>query len=421
MLNRRTFIEATGATTLAGALGLAADPREKPRKRIAVITTVWQYLTHAQHMVDRFLVGYPHEGRWHRPTIDVAALYVDQRPAGDLSRARAEEFGFTIYPTIAAALRLGGDKLAVDGVLVIGEHGDYPRNEKEQILYPRYEFFSHVADVFLRDGRAVPVFNDKHLSYSYDKARKMVAAAHELGFSLMAGSSLPVTFRLPSVEMPHGAQVKEALMIGFGGSDAIDFHALEAMQCMLERRSGGETGVAAVQLLDGDNVWQAGDEGRWSLDLLVAALSRSNQLQGISRSEAKPQDLIGNGQLKELVTKPSAYLIEYADGLRATMLMLNGAVADFTFAARIAGAAEPLSTLFYLPPEPNVTYSAELMNRVEQMLLTGKAVYPAERTLLTSGMLESCLDSRLNNNRRLATPHLNVRYQVGAASHYSRT
>ncbi len=420
MLNRRTFLEATGATTLAGALAFAADPQQ-PRKRIAVITTVWRYLTHAQHMVDRFLVGYPHEGRWHRPAIEVASLYVDQRPEGDLSRARAEEFGFNVYPTIEETLRLGSDKLAVDGVLIIGEHGDYPSNEKGQILYPRFEFFSRVADVFLRDGRAVPVFNDKHLSYSYDKARKMVAAAHELGFPLMAGSSLPVTFRLPSVEMPHGANVKEALMIGTGSSDAMDFHALEAMQCMLERRGGGETGVAAVQLLDGDEAWKAGEDGRWSMDLLAAALSRSNQLQGITRSEGKPQDLIGNGQLKKLATKPSAYLIEYADGLRATLLMLSGAVADFTFAARIAGTDELLSTLFYLPPEPNVTYSAELMNRVEQMLFTGKAVYPPERTLLTSGMLESCLDSRLNNNRRLETPHLNVRYQVGEASHYAST
>jgi hypothetical protein len=237
----------------------------------------------------------------------------------------------------------------------------------------------------------------------------------------MAGSSLPVTFRLPSVEMPFGAEVKEALMIGTGSSDAMDFHALEAMQCMLERRRGGETGVAAVRLLDGDDVWKAGEDGRWSLDLLAAALSRSNQLQGISRSEAKPQDLIGNGQLKQLVTKPSAYLIEYADGLRAAMLMLSGAVADFTFAARVGGAAEPLSTLFYLPPEPNVTYSAELMNRVEQMFIAGQAVYPAERTLLTSGVLESCLDSRMNGNQRHKTPHLNVRYQVGAESHFART
>ena len=109
--------------------------------RIAVIATVYRYSTHAQHIADRFLVGYPYEGRWHRPRPDVVSLYVDQRPPGDQSLERAREFGFQVYPTIAGALRCGGDKLAVDAVLLIGEHGDYPRNEKGQILYPRYEFF----------------------------------------------------------------------------------------------------------------------------------------------------------------------------------------------------------------------------------------------------------------------------------------
>ena len=133
-------------------------------------------------MGDRFLVGYPFEGKWHRPAIEVVALYVDQKPANDQSAERARSFGFKVYPTIAEALRCGGSKLAVDGVLIIGEHGDYPHNEKGQILYPRYEFFRQVADVFEADGRAVPVFNDKHLSYSFTKARAMVEASKRLGF-----------------------------------------------------------------------------------------------------------------------------------------------------------------------------------------------------------------------------------------------
>ncbi len=420
MISRRTFLEVAGATPLAGALAKGA---EKParRKRMAIITTVWRYHSHAQHMGDRFLVGTPHEGRWHRPAIDVVSLYVDQKPQGDQSAARAKEFGFQVFPTIAEALRLGGKKLAVDAVLVIGEHGDYPRNEKGQILYPRYEFFRQVVDVFRRDGRAVPVFNDKHLSYSFVKARKMVAASEELGFPLLAGSSLPVTWRLPSVEMPLGCTIADALMVGVGSSDAMDFHALEAMQCMLERRRGGESGLKAVQLVDGDAVWKAGEQKRWSMNLLEAALSRSNQLQGVTRSEAKPQDLVRNGQLRQLVKKPAAYFIEYTDGLRATLLMLNGAVGDFTFAARLADRKEILSTLFYLPPAPNVTYSAELMNRVERMMMTGRAPYPVQRTLLVSGMLESCLESRAGGNRRLATPHLDVHYRPPQESQFART
>ena len=129
--------------------------------------------SHAQHIGDRFIVGYPMAGEWHKPNMKVVSLYVDQKPAGDLSETRAKEFGFKVYPTIAEAVCCGGSKLAVDAVLIIGEHGDYPRNEKGQILYPRYEFFEQVAKVFEADGRSVPVYNDKHLSYSFEKAKKM--------------------------------------------------------------------------------------------------------------------------------------------------------------------------------------------------------------------------------------------------------
>ena len=133
-------------------------------KRIAIVTTIWKYLSHAQHMGDRFLIGYPFNGRWHKPDIKVVSLYVDQKPAGDQSQERAKEFGFSVYPTISETLRCGGDKLAVDAVVIIGEHGDYAHNELGQILYPRHEFFKQCVEVFEKDGRAVPVYNDKHLS-----------------------------------------------------------------------------------------------------------------------------------------------------------------------------------------------------------------------------------------------------------------
>ena len=100
-------------------------------KRIAVIATIYRYLSHAQHFADRFLVGYPTEGRWHRPNMKVVSLFVDQKPEGDQSLDRAREFGFSVYPTIAEALRCGGDKLAVDAVLLIGEHGEYPRKTRK--------------------------------------------------------------------------------------------------------------------------------------------------------------------------------------------------------------------------------------------------------------------------------------------------
>lgn len=388
--------------------------------RLAVIATIYRYLSHAQHIADRFVAGYPYKGQWRRPNMRIASLYVDQKPEGDQSEDRAREFGFGVYETIPGALRCGGDRLAVDTVLIIGEHGEYPNNDRGQKLYPRYEFFRECVEVFEQDGVSVPVFNDKHLSYSFTKASEMVADSRRLGFPLLAGSSLPVSYRLPDVELPLDCGIHEALMVGVGGSDAMDYHALEAMQCMVERRRGGETGVRAVQMVEGDAVWRAGEEGRWSPDLLEGALSRSDTPCGLPEEDGRTRDLLGAGELPGLAKNPAAYFIEYRDGLRATLLMLNGAVRDYCFAARVDGYDAPVSTQFLLTPTPNVTYSACLVHKIVEMIESGAAPYPPERTLIVCGILEACLTSRQQGQRRLETPDVDVSYRAPAESHHAR-
>jgi len=416
MLTRRDFLQTTALQTTA----LVAAAAQSQPKRIAIIGTIYRLQSHAQHMGDRFLVGYPYAGMWHKPDMKVVSLYVDQKPEGDLSGERAREFGLQVYPTVAEALRCGGKSLAVDAVLIIAEHGNYPRNEKGQILYPRYEFFEQCVKVFEQDGRVVPVYNDKHLSYSFEKAKAMVDASRRLHFPMLAGSSIPVTWRLPAIDLPLGCKIEEALMVGEGGSDPMDFHALEGLQCMVERRHGGETGVKAVQLLEGDAVWKACDEGRCSKELLTAALSRSDTPLGLTVDDGRTQDLVASGQLRKLATKPAAYFIEYRDGLKAAMLMLDGAIKDFNFAARLHGVTQIQSTQFLLTPDPNVTYSACLMHKAEEMFETGVAPYPVERTLLVSGVLESCLTSKVQEHKRLETPHLAVAYQAPQKSQFAQ-
>ena len=249
----------------------------------------------------------------------------------------------------------------------------------------------------------------------------MVETSRRMGFPLMAGSSLPVTWRLPPVELPPGCEIEQALTVGVGGSDAMDFHALEAMQCMVEHRRGGETCVRSVQLIEGDAVWKAGDAGQWSWELLESALSRSDSIQGLTVRDGRTQNLARSGAVKGLVPDPSAYLIDYIDGTHATLLMLDGALADYNFAARVRGVSEPSSCQFLLPPVPNVAYSACLMHQVETMIESGRAPYPVERTLLVSGVLESCLDSKLQSHRRLDTPHLAVHYQSPRDSLFCRS
>jgi hypothetical protein len=419
MLSRRTFLGAVGA----GVVGTTIQTREPERaavKKMAIVTTEWRYRSHAWHMGERFLVGYPRQGSWHKPPLKVVSAYVDQKPANDLSAQRAREFGFTIYPKIAEALRCGGDKLAVDAVLIIGEHGDYPTNKFGQKKYPRYEFFKQVTNVFKKDGRAVPVFNDKHLSWNWEWAKEMAETARTLGFPFLAGSSLPVTWRMPSVDLPYGAEVEEVMCVAMGAVDSYDFHALETIQCMAERRKGGETGVVALQALRGDSVWKAlaagsWKAGGWDAGLFEACLSRSQTLaQAPTFSHRYPTV----EQMRAWVKEPVCYRFEYADGLKATMLLMNGLVGDFTFAARIKGQARPLSTLFYLPPNPNVAYSAALMSTVEKMFLTGEVSHPLERTLLTTGLVAAGMESLAAGQKHLETPHLAIRYQARRESEF---
>ncbi len=424
MFTRREVLGTLGAGLIGTPSVLFAAPEQSTgRKKMAIVTTVWRYQSHAQHMGDRFLVGYPMQGKWRKPGLDVVSLYVDQTPKEDLSRQREQEFGCKLYPSIAETLRQGGKKLAVDAVLVIGEHGDYERNELGQKKYPRYEFFKQIADVFEQDGKSVPVFNDKHLSWKWEWAKEMVETSRRLKFPLMAGSSLPVTWRMPSIDMPWNAEADEVMCLAMGGVDSYDFHALEVIQCMAERRRGGETGVAWVQALRGEAVWkalQAGsfDAGGVSRKLFSACLNRSQTL--VSPKEGFGHRKPTFEEMRTMVADPVLYRFQYKDGLKAGMLLMNGLVRDFTFATKLKNQAKPLSTLFYLPPTPNVHYSAVLMSKAEEMFLTGKAAYPVERTLLTSGILATAMKSLSLGQQRIETPHLAVEYQGLRDSGFAR-
>ena len=283
------------------------------RPKLAAVVTVYRKYSHAQHIVDRFLYGYGWHGTHHHPEMDLVSLYVDQIGDDDLSRSRAQQFPtMKMYPTIAEALTLGGSKLAVDGVVVVGEHGNYPRNEKGQTKYPRWEFFEQIVKVYKDSGRSVPMFNDKHLSWNWDWAKQMYDTSREMGFAYMAGSSLPVTWRIPSVEMPLGSKIREALCVCYGGVDSYDFHGIETIQGMVERRRGGESGVKWLQAYRGDKFWDALKDGVWPRRLMDAALCRSHTL-----TPARPgfNDIFPNDDdMRRLVKDPVAYRYEHEDG-----------------------------------------------------------------------------------------------------------
>jgi hypothetical protein len=417
MLSRRDLLVA------APSLAVAAQPPKRPK--IAAICTVYFKFSHSQHIVDRMLEGYGWNGEHHHPAMDLVSIYVDQIGATDHSKDRAARFpGMKMYPTIAEALMCGTGKLAVDGVLLVGEHGQYPRTEKGQVKYPRYEFFNEIVKVFKSSDRVVPVFNDKHLSWKWEWAQEMYDTAKQMKIPFMAGSSLPVTWRTPSLEMPLNSKIEEAVCVGYGGVDSYDFHALETLQCMVERRKGGETGVKWLEAYRGVRFWQALKEGVWSRDLMNAALCRSHTLKpsrpGFNNTFPTDDDM------KRLVRNPVAYRYDHTDGTKSTMLLFGGLVEDFNFAASVAGQKKPFSTQMYLPMPPARTslanFFSPLVNNAEKMFLSGKPTYPVERTLLTTGLTAAGVDSLFAGQKRLETPHLSgITYQATKESTFWRT
>jgi hypothetical protein len=360
--------------------------------------------------MDRFLLGYSWEGRWHRPEVDLVSLYIDQFPEGDLARNTAKRFHVPIYPSIAEALTFGSAKLAVDGVVIIAEHGKYPRNEKGQTLYPRYRFFKDIVKVFEATGRSVPVFNDKHLSTTWPECVEMVEDARRLKFPLHAGSSLPVTRRLPAIDLPHGTPLSESVCAAYGGMDSYDFHGLETAQCMSERRQGGEVGIQRVLALRGDKMWEHAASRESTRRLLAAALSRSHNLPV---KNGYPTDAITFDWARAAFPDGWAYFIDHRDGFRTTLFMLN--IRDFNYAGLNKRTGEIFSCQMYLPMPTHGSTTADFFNplvhHIERMVVDGRAPYPVERTLLTSGMTLAGVES-FHRGGAVETPEMAVRYRV---------
>jgi hypothetical protein len=367
-----------------------------PKKRIAAITTAYFKYSHADDIITKFIEGYAIAERTHNPHCDVVSLQIEQFPKTDIGRGMAARYSIPLFDSIVDTLTLGGSSLAVDGVLLIGEHGDYPVNAKGQQLYPRRRLFGEIVETFRRLGRSVPVYNDKHFSYSWEDASWMYRQARALGFPMMAGSSVPVAWRRPPLAFRQGIALDGALAVGFGGLEAYGFHTLELLQAFVERRPGGVTGVAAVTCLEGDAAWDAAARGLWRADLLSVAL------QNTPSAKRLPKDL-ASWQVAD--PKAAVFLIEYADGFRAAAFMARRLVDEFAFAAQVSGRREPVSTWVELN-KPQRDHFSFLCNHIEVMFRSGRPSYPVERTYLVTGALSALMDSHDQGGCRIPTSHL---------------
>ena len=405
-MTRRTWIgSALAAPTAFAATPQSAAPAPPAahRKKIACVVTEYRYNSHADVLCGRLMAGYSPNNVWEPPRNHVVSMYTDQVPANDMSRDLSARNGFRIYPSIRETLTLGGKSLAVDGVVFIGEHGNYPSNDLGQKLYPRFELYSQILDVYEQSGRSVPTFFDKHLSYSWDKADTIYKRSKKLGFPFMAGSSIPFTLRTPAIDPPLGSPITHGVVIGYADPDAYGFHTLEALQCLIERRKGGETGISSVEWIEGDAIWawRDSESGSWSKPLLQEAL--------------RYQPKYANQTMEALADRPILFVLNYTDGTKGAALMLARSTGGWSVALRVQGQEKLLATSMSLATTRPLPNWDGLVRCVDLFLTTGRPLAPVERTLIVTGALAFCFQSKASG-RRVDTPQLNIRYQGPARS-----
>ena len=385
-------------TGLSGWPASAEDSAPTKPKSVAAVVTVYGRNSHADVLLTKILEGWQHDGG-PGPALKLASIYIDQPDSSEFGRKLCEKHGVPRFDSIEQAVTVGGKSIPVDGVLSIGEHGNYPVNELGQQLYPRKRFFQEITDTFRKFGRVVPVFNDKHISTVWEDAKWMYDRAVELKVPFMAGSSLPVGFRSHPFDLPMGSDIEAAVGIGYSGLDVYGFHALESYQALVERRKNAERGVKWIRCLEGTAAWQAVDDGWVAADVMDAVYEAIPK----SKKNIREDD------------KAVLFQFEYTDGFRGAQFMLPSA--GLTGVGVKLKGQKPVATGFEERVEPRYPHFAFLLKAIETMIHTGKPTYPVERTLLTSGILDRALHSKFEQGRKLDTPELAIAYTPVAYPH----
>lgn len=403
-LTRREALAISSGAALAGAAAASASQATGKRPRIACLATYWAAPgSHADWIITKLLDGYWWKGAHTPSRVDVVSAYIHQLQESPLGQKVCKSKGIPVFNSVAEALTLGGKELAVDGVVLVGEHGIYHDNLIGQKYYPRWWLYQQIIRVFEQSKRSVPVFNDKHLSTSWDEAKWMFDKSRELNFPLYGGSSIPFYYRKPEIELDIDTPVKASVVAGGAGDEGGLFHCVDVLQAFVERRKGGETGVAAVQSIHGPDVWKWTERNPWAGKLLDA-IGKSFDL--------KP------GHFQQTDRQPRATIVEYRDGTKAAVYTARGV--GWTYAGEIEGRKDPAIVSMLGWPGPYAQYHAAnaFEHWLVEMMLTRKEPYNAERLLLSTGIVAYNMESNWRNGRysamgrRVETPFMDMTYRT---------
>ena len=373
-------------------------------RKIAFLLDEFTTPSPAQQLLDRFLIGYPRDGVLRRFEGTQVSAYLAVSIESNFGE-RPKEFDLDVAHTVEEAVA------DADAVVIVSRRPGAQANEA----------FLKIALERAPEGAAC--FVHGALANSLTTARTLAATAAARRIALVAGTPLSVTWRLPPVELPAGTPLTEALIVVQVNPQAIqatppsppatlagaELHALDGLLPVIERRRGGESGIRTVRFLEGKELWRAGQKGLWSWPLLAAALSRSHTPQGDPVLDGRTQDLVGLGLVPKLARNPRGWLLEHRDGLRSTILVLDGVVADFNFAVRAKNGEIVSAQLFRAPP-PAEHHFNRLAAVMEDFFRSGKSPWPIERNLLSAGLLETFAKPSSLSGRRVETSELGIAY-----------
>ena len=375
----------------------------KPKLRVAALCTECRPLSHADVILSRWLEPFPNDSLygWTQPATRLTTIYAAQRhPQRDLIPAMQARFGIVSYDSIEGALMQGGTDLAVDAVLLIAEHGDYPENEFGQKLYPRKEFFDEMMRVFERAGRSVPVFFDKHLSWNPDWIGEMHDRIKRDAVPFFGGSSLPFSMEGDLAQVAEGTRFEEVVAVYYGGVESYLFHSAEMVESVIERGSRQSGGIDEIMAWKGERVWEAVENGDFSWELVEQACSAcSDEALEAIRGLRDRRDPSVN-----------AFRLHYENGLIVTHFHQVESVRRWCLAGRVsdtgemvAGAGNAGGAVHYFP------HFARLCRKIDDFFVTGQSPVPLERIYTTSMVTALCLRALASTDGCLSTPELQGR------------
>lgn len=368
----------------------------KQKKRVSAIITEYWDISHADVIVTKMLAGFHMDGHHYLSSLEIVSMYIDKFPEQDMSRELSAKHGVPIYPTIEAALKCGGDRFDLDGILLIGEHGDYPVNELGQILYPRRIFFEACLKVMLEAERIVPVYSDKGFAVIQEDIEWMYDQIKQHDIPFMSSSVVPFARQYPASEPPpEGAPLYKMFGFAYGNVERYTYHTLEMMQSIAEKRAYGETGIRAVRTY----------EHRAALDKLLGS-----EWNPLYRKLGSFINLIDLETFPTTLQHPYFFEIDYVDGLKSGILYADTEVKDFASAYQMDEDAEPYITEFYLQPGKPYIHFGRLVLAIERFIHTGHPPFPVERSLLTTGALDAIMRSLHLKQEEIRTPFLEKGY-----------